>query len=297
MALHDYRIRLSGRGQKILRFPLTRLILALVFMVSFTGVGMTLASLIVRLSQLDGSGNSASFIQMLFACSFSIIGYWVYCGLIEGRPVYEMNPKKLIAQTGYGLMLGFGFISVIMLIMWVSGGYVVRGFHPLSLLVPVLIMSLQAGIMEEILSRGIVFRIAEEGIGTWLSVFLSALIFGFMHIWNPNATIFSCISIALTAGVILGMLYVITRQLWVPIGMHIGWNFTLGGIYGAPVSGGEPAGLLNASFPGPEWLTGGAFGPEASVITLAVFLVFGAFLIGKSIRDKSYIGPMWRKNR
>lgn len=160
---------------------------------------------------------------------------------------------------------------------------------------PILIMSVQAGIVEEIMSRGIIFRISEDGVGTWGAILVSAFIFGFLHIWNPNATVFSCVSIALTAGVILGMLYVITRTLWVPIGMHIGWNLTLGGIYGAPVSGGEPGGLLVARFSGPDWLTGGSFGPEASVITVLLFVLIGAFLIRKSVLEKRYIKPMWRR--
>jgi membrane protease YdiL (CAAX protease family) len=128
-------------------------------------------------------------------------------------------------------------------------------------------------------------------------VILSALIFGFLHIWNPNATLFSSVSIALTAGVILAMLYVITRRLWVPIGLHIGWNLTLGGVYGAPVSGGEPGGIVVSDFTGPDWLTGGAFGPEASIITLCVFSLFGAYLIRKSIIDKSWVPPMWRRKK
>jgi membrane protease YdiL (CAAX protease family) len=132
-------------------------------------------------------------------------------------------------------------------------------------------------------------------VGTWLSVAFSALLFGFGHIWNPNATLFSSLSIALTAGVILAMLFVITRQLWVPIGLHIGWNFTLGAVYGAPVSGMEASGLLNASFPGPDWLTGGSFGPEASVITVGVFTVLAVYLINRSKKEKSWVKPMWRQ--
>jgi len=287
-------IRLPERGMKILRFPLTRFILALLFLVVFTGLAMGLGSWIRKDIISQELKLLGSVIQMILACSFALTGYAFYCSTIEGRRVHELNPAKGMRQTLYGLLLGFGFISLIMLIMWLTGGYQVTGFNSVSALWPFLIMSIQAGIVEEILSRGIIFRIAEDGIGTWWSVVLSAFIFGFMHIWNPNATVFSSVSIALTAGVILAMLYVITRQLWIPIGLHIGWNLTLGGIYGAPVSGGEPGGLLTTHFSGPEWLTGGAFGPEASVITVIVFIVFGGYLIRKSIRDKSYVKPLWR---
>lgn len=294
---HPLAIRLSERGMKILRFPITRLILALVFLIAFAGLALGLASGIRNYLLSPESELLSSAIQMILMCSFTWAGYALYCATVEGRPVFELDPRKGIRQTGYGLLLGFAFISLVMLTMWITGSYRITGVRPVSVLWPVLIMSVQAGIVEEILSRGIIFRIAEEGIGTWWSILLSALIFGFLHIWNPNATIFSSVSIALTAGVILAMLYVITRQLWIPIGLHIGWNFTLGGIYGAPVSGGEPDGIMAVAFSGPDWLTGGAFGPEASVITLVVFIVFGAFLVRKSIKEKSWINPLWRTQK
>ncbi|MDD4645441.1 MAG: type II CAAX endopeptidase family protein [Bacteroidales bacterium] len=282
---------------KFLRFPAVRLVVALVFYIAFIGVASGLADLIRGFLHAPENDLLASTIRMVLVCVFTWMGYAVYCRTIEGRKVSELDARKGVKQIAFGLSLGFGFISIVMLAMWITGGYMVSGFHEISVLWPFVILSVQAGITEEILFRGIFFRIPEKGLGTWWSIVLSALIFGFLHIWNPNATLFSSISIALTAGVILGMLYVITRQLWVPIGMHIGWNFTLGGIYGASVSGGEPNGLLNSSFSGPEWLTGGAFGPEASVITVVVFVVFGFFLIRKSVREKSWISPMWRKDR
>ncbi len=294
---HPLALHFSERGMKILRFPLTRLILALVFLIVFAGLGLGIGAWISK-GLLGGESEVlGSAIKMLLACSFTWIGYIFYCATVEGRKVHELDPRKALRQTSQGLLLGFGFISLIMMVMFLAGGYHVSGIKTAAVLLPVLIMSVQAGIVEEILSRGIIFRIAEEGIGTWWSMVLSALIFGFLHIWNPNATFFSSVSIAITAGVILAMLYVITRQLWVPIGLHIGWNFALGGIYGAPVSGGNPDGILDASFSGPDWLTGGAFGPEASIIMVIVFVIFGFFLIQKSIKDKSWVKPMWRNNQ
>lgn len=296
MKVHWLAIRMPDKGMKVLRFPLTRFVLAIMFFLAFMSLAKALDVWISEdLLQAASSQMKESFRLGLY-CSLAWAGYALYCATVEGRRVSELDPHKGFLQAIYGLLLGFGFISLIILIMWATGCYHVSGLRSMSVLLPVIFMAVQAGIVEEILSRGIIFRIAEEGIGTWWSMVFSALLFGFGHIANPNATIFSSVSIALTAGVILALLYVITRQLWIPIGLHIGWNFTLGGIYGAPVSGLNFDGLLNASFSGPDWLTGGAFGPEASAITVIVFLVFGAFLIRKSIRDKSYVKPMWRIN-
>jgi membrane protease YdiL (CAAX protease family) len=168
------------------------------------------------------------------------------------------------------------------------------GYNLPGVMIPVLIMSLQAGIYEEIMTRGVLFRIVEDGLGTWWSVLISAMIFGFLHIWNPNATVFSSLSIAMTAGVVLALFYVLTRKLWVPIGIHIAWNFTLGGIYGAAVSGGDTQGLIQAEINGSELLTGGEFGPEASIITVIFFLIIGIFLAWKAIKKGAIIKPSWK---
>lgn len=281
---------------RILRFPLIRLVLAVIFFITFLGSGVFITSVIRGLILKGGHPITGDFIQMIVLSLMAIVGYWIYCGLVEGRTPTELSRQRLVIQTGAGLLMGFAFITLIIGMIAVGKGYYISGWNAPYLVLPALIMSIQAGIVEEIFTRGILFRIVEEFLGTWLSVLLSALVFGFMHIWNPNATIFSSLSIALTAGVILALLYVITRKLWVPIGLHIGWNLTLGGIYGAPVSGTEAVGLLKGSLQGPEWLTGGDFGPEASILTLAVFLLFGVVLVRKIIRDASWMSPLWRKN-
>jgi membrane protease YdiL (CAAX protease family) len=100
-------------------------------------------------------------------------------------------------------------------------------------------------------------------------------VFGLAHIPNPNASLWGAIAIAIEAGFMLAAAYAATRTLWLPIGLHFGWNFALGGIFGAEVSGNDTTnGLLDATLSGPTPLTGGAFGPEASGYAVA----FGAAL-------------------
>jgi len=295
MPISHFAIQLPPKGMRFLRFPLTRLVLAIIFLIVFLGIGVFISSFIRGVLLKGGHPLLGDLFQMIILSLMAMVGYYLYCGLVEGRSPGELSRNRSLIQTGKGLLMGFAFISVIMLLIALGNGYQIDGWNNPYLILPALIMSIQAGIVEEIFTRGVLFRIVEEWVGTWFSVLLSALVFGFMHIWNPNATLFSSLSIALTAGVILALLYVITRKLWVPIGLHIGWNLTLGGIYGAPVSGTEVTGLLKATLEGPEWLTGGAFGPEASIMTLAVFLVFGVLLVRKITRDGSWMKPLWRR--
>lgn len=296
MALYHHSIKVSERGMKVLRFPLTRLVIALCILF----VGSALAGLIVE-GLLVPFGKEVydemkPVLSTIFQCGFALLGYWVFVSLFDGRPTTELS-TGFFKQSGLGILLGFGFISLIMVILAILGYYRIDGQNPDSAILLIFLMSVQAGIIEEIFMRGYFFRIVEEGLGTWWSVILSALLFGFLHAWNPNASFISSISIALTAGVVLALLYAITRNLWIVIGMHFAWNFTLGGIYGAPVSGSDAKGFFNGIIEGPEWLTGGDFGPEASVITMVVFSLFAIYLIFKTITAKQVKLPMWRKNK
>ncbi len=122
-----------------------------------------------------------------------------------------------------------------------------------------------AAVTEELIFRGILFRIIEERAGTWMALALTGLLFGLSHLLNQHASLWGGIAIAIEAGGMLAAAYAATRTLWVPIGLHFGWNFAAAGIFGTEVSGnGAPEGLLHGVTTGPALLTGGDFGPEAS---------------------------------
>jgi membrane protease YdiL (CAAX protease family) len=133
------------------------------------------------------------------------------------------------------------------------------------------------GWYEELLSRGYWLQNLEDGLGTQWAVFISSAIFGLAHLSNPNASWIAVLGI-LGAGYFLAFGYLRTRHLWLPIGLHIGWNFFEGPVFSFPVSGLDTARLLNHTVSGPELITGGAFGPEAGLIVLPALLL-GALLI------------------
>lgn len=149
-------------------------------------------------------------------------------------------------------------------------------------------VGIQSGVLEELVVRGAVFRLLTRAFNVWWALLVSAALFGVTHLTNPAATAFSAFAIALEAGVLLAAFYVWTGRLWVSIGAHAGWNFFQGYVYGAPVSGFDIGGSLwdSAPDPGdPELLTGGAFGPEASLA--ALFVATGAgFLTLWRVRDR-----------
>jgi hypothetical protein len=142
--------------------------------------------------------------------------------------------------------------------------------------------------------RGVLFRMAEEGLGTWAALAISALFFGSAHLANPGATVWSAVAIAIEAGLMLGMVYHVTRSLPLCIGVHAAWNFTLAAVYGGAVSGHDAgSSWLAGKLSGPEWLTGGAFGIEASVVAVALGAAMALGLAAYAMRRGTVVP--WRR--
>jgi len=136
---------------------------------------------------------------------------------------------------------------------------------------------IMVGWYEELMTRGYWMQNIADGLGINWAVFISSAFFALGHFANPGASWASALGI-LAAGYFLAFAYLRSKQLWLPIGLHIGWNFFEGPIFSFPVSGLQTAKLLVHEVNGPELITGGAFGPEAGLIVLPA-LTLGAVLI------------------
>jgi membrane protease YdiL (CAAX protease family) len=216
--------------------------------------------------------------------------YLVLVHFIERRRPEELAWSKVVPHGLLGLAAGFAFISSVVGILWLAGAYTVTGTRPdVDWVRPLLSVGLATALAEEIVFRGVLFRITEEGLGTWPALLVSAALFGGIHMMNRNATIWSSVAIAIEAGVVLGLVYHVSRSLPLVIGIHMAWNFGQGTIYGIPVSGSAAAGLLVSERPGPDWLTGGIFGAEASVVAVVISLLASAVLVAHARRSGSIV--------
>ena len=225
-----------------------------------------------------------------------VLAYWLLVRVLERRRLDELAPAKAVPHLLLGLAGGALCFSLIVAALWALGAFVVDGVNrDVDWVGPVLVMGAGAGIGEEIVSRGVLFRIIEEGLGTWAALLVSAAVFGGLHIWNPNATAWSALAIALEAGLLFGLLYHVTRSLWICMGAHAAWNVAQGPLYGIPVSGFGQRGLLASHMQGPGWLTGGAFGAEASIVALCICTTATAVCLAVAIRRGSLVPPPWRR--
>jgi len=187
-----------------------------------------------------------------------------------------------------GILIGFLMMSLVFFSQLIFGDVSVKlaDFSLIILLANFIIYGTIFAIQssgEEILFRGYLFQTLIEGANKIIAVFILSVLFGFVHFFNPNVSLFAAFNIALS-GILFSIAYIRTRSLWLPCALHFSWNFCQGFIYSAPVSGVKiRTNLLIIENNMPEFLSGGNFGPEGGIIASIVFLG-GIFYIALSKR-------------
>ncbi|MBU6267241.1 MAG: CPBP family intramembrane metalloprotease [Sphingomonadales bacterium] len=215
---------------------------------------------------------------------------------VEKREGVEFALPGAGRELGAGLLLGFVLFSAMAGIVALLGGLEVDGVRGLGRLWSMASLAVASGLFEELIFRGILFRRIEQAGGSWAALAVTSAFFGLAHIMNPGATWFAAVAIAFEAGILLGAAFMLTRRLWLAVGIHAAWNFTQGWVFSVPVSGGKaPEGLLLVQRHGPEWLTGGAFGLEASAVAMGVATAAGCVMLGLAAKRGAFVAPMWKR--
>jgi membrane protease YdiL (CAAX protease family) len=279
--------------QKFLHFPLTKIIFGIVVCLGIAALGQMLSQRLLTFTAL-----SPDYKNLAAAVIGAVLLIAAYCGLFgfyEKRRISEFYGPGIARNILVGTLLGALLQSLTILVMYLSGAYSVLTVNTAAFLIPPLVMAFSSAIFEEILLRGIVFRIMEEKLGSYLALAISALIFGALHLANPNSSVAAALGLAIQAGLLLGAAYMYSRSLWLPIAIHFAWNFTQSAVFGAAVSGNKVSKTwITSSIEGPEWLTGGGFGPEGSIqATLFCSVATVVFLV-LCYKQKKIIHPYWK---
>lgn len=267
---------------KFMQFPLVRIITATLFV----GAGIVIGQMVLNLLRSTLSIKDAAIANLL---AFLIIiptvyfAYWMYVRMVEKRELTELGGSNAIQELGLGSLTGFGLFGFVIATLWLLGFYRVSGSDVVLLsLVGALAGAFTSAFVQELIFRAILYRITEGWLGMWWAVAISAILFGLIHLTSAGATIFSAIAVALQAGILLAAAYAWTHRLWVPLGLHALWDFANDGVFGVGIAGGSGQalhGVLQASLQGPDLLTGGVLGVEASLITVVIVLCAGAFML------------------
>lgn len=231
--------------------------------------------------------------------AMAIAGFAVYIGyaqLIEQRAVSELALPGMGRELGIGLLIGAGLYTICELILMALGIYRINGLNPLSYMIPAIAMALSSSTFEELLFRGVLFRSVETWLGSWAALVVSSLVFGLTHLLNPQGTIEGALFISVEAGILLAAAFMLTRRLWLSIGFHMAWNYTQSAIFSGIVSGNDAQqGLIRSTMKGPDWLTGGNFGVESSVLALVVCTTTGIAMLVLAARRGKIVPPIWKR--
>lgn len=242
--------------------------LVLVFFLTAAAFGLPLQAAV----DLLPPGNAAlQLAGLAIACAAALGCYALAVRLGESRGASEFAVRPALPGLAVGAGLGLAMMAVLMGVLAATGAYAITvlGATPAW---TGLGLALQAAVTEELWMRALLLRLLWRAFGPIPAFVVAALVFGGLHLANPGATPLAGATVVM-AGLMFCALYALTGRLWVPIGLHLAWNLAQGYLFGATVSGNSLGGsiLLSSARPGaPAWLTGGTFGPEASVPALVL---------------------------
>ncbi|HEX8275983.1 MAG TPA: type II CAAX endopeptidase family protein [Longimicrobiaceae bacterium] len=247
---------------------------ALLFL-AFTVLGNSMLALM----GLEGGDDPTRLAPIATSLAASLAAGWVMMSGVERRPFGAMGfalGRAAPGESGWGTLLGAAFLGAAVLgvaatggARWIPDAGTLPGY--LAFALRTLAFFAVAAALEEVLFRGYPFQALARGIGAWPAAVLLSLLFALAHAQNPNVRPLGLANIAL-AGLMLSAAYLRTRSLWFATGVHLGWNWAMATLLDLPVSGLEiDTPLYTGMETGPDWWTGGAFGPEAGLAaTLAI---------------------------
>jgi membrane protease YdiL (CAAX protease family) len=214
----------------------------------------------------------------LLAAALCLGGYRFFVRRFEQREASEIALRSAMPGLLRGLGIGTAISVVVVAILAAAGSLTIAGggnvgaaFKPLS-------EQVMVAVMEELLFRAVLFRIIEARWGTLASLLVNVLLFAVAHLSNEHVTALAVLNTGV-AGLGLCAGWLLTRNLWLPVGMHFAWNYLFDGVLGVPVSGHAARGWLHVQMTGPEWLSGGAYGVEGSLITLLAWGAAAALML------------------
>jgi membrane protease YdiL (CAAX protease family) len=234
---------------------------------------------------------------VIFAVRFLTVyyGYALFVRISERRKADELAiDTKSVTQFLSGGALGVVSISLVLAVLWALGYFTVVRANEAPTVLEDIMFQLFFELIQDVVFIVILFRILEKSFGTWISMGVTSVIFGFQHLLYPGQTILSVSAQTIEAGILFCSLYVITRRIWFIFGFHFAWDYIQCAIVGFPVMENSRA-VLVSQFSGPAIITGSPVGLEASLVTFVVGTGLGLFFLRKAILLKRIVEPSWRR--
>lgn len=269
-----------------------RVLLIILPYIFIVGIFQYVGALVAGANVMDPNFQKTSEQQVIMSF-FSLIGtslvIWLFVKYLDKEKFINLGfqTKNRLSDFIFGILLG----AVIMIIgfftlLYLNEIFFVKTiFNLKEILLSITLFTIVA-IMEEVLLRGYVLRNLMISFNKYVALVVSSVIFALMHGFNPNIDLFSMTNIFL-AGILLGISYIHTKNLWFPIALHLSWNL-FQAIFGFNVSGQDSYSLIEFSIAEKTLLNGGAFGFEGSILSVIamVIAIVGIFYYYEGIKLK-----------
>ena len=253
-----------------------------------------LNSLADSLGHIVGSTNADfNFLLLTVVLSFlvNLTMVYVFRKFVDRRSVHSLgfDFRNRIHDAIAGVLIPVVILGMVTLLLYFSGNleWADISFEATHFVAGLFIMIIVA-IGEEIVFRGYILNNLLQSVNRWLALAISALLFAMMHSNNPEVTIISVLNL-FVAGILLGLNYIFTRNLYFAILLHTSWNFLQGPVLGFPVSGVQLESVLHPEVKGNEFITGGGFGLEGSLLTAMLIAVAILILVLLYLRNYALI--------
>jgi membrane protease YdiL (CAAX protease family) len=282
---------MNGTIKSVLYFPITKIIVGIVvcFALFVSIQNFVLKPFFYSIIQDKNIAN-----PIIHCASILVLlgSYFFLFRLYDKRKITELSLKHLPKEMFGGFLFGFLTISLSIFILYLLGYYQVISITTTNYPVKLFTTLLVAALIEDLLHRGLIVREMENWLGTHIAIVIGMVV-ELQHIFNPHSNLFSFF-LYLIWGFTMAMMFIYTKRIWLPYFFHIGWNFAQP-FYGSNLTGLDDMGsIIQSSFNGPEFLTGGAVGIEDSIFTTIFLLFIGITLYylskkeGKIVKSKLF---------
>lgn len=265
--------------QRVLRHPLTTILISTLVIIIFLVITKELFTKPI-LNLVFSSEITIKTITALIGATVMILSYYLLLRYYEKKPFSEFSIKNALKELLIGLTIGFGAMGMVVLVLHLFGYYNFIRFKSIPEFLPTVAFILGAAVLEEIIFRGLFFRLLEGWKGPIIALIVSSLIFQIPHFTNSHTGILPAI-LGVLFGLVTASMYAHTSRLWLPIAFHFSWNLVQP-ICGTTLSGvSEFTPLSEARLSGPELLVGSKFGLEVSLFSFSALLIIGSYYFFK----------------
>jgi membrane protease YdiL (CAAX protease family) len=281
------RSNASSLGQRVLANPVVRILLGSVMV-------WLPAPLVTKTAHALVPAPYAHVWPVVLAGLLVCAAYRFFVLRIERRQLSELSRRGALRELGAGVLIGLSMQALLFGVLALLGVYRIDGLSlPGGGMLTIVPFYISVALLEEMIGRGIVFGITRQALGSAWGIAISAAFFGLVHAPNAGANpigVLTCTAF----GMMFAAAYMVTKRLWLCIGIHFAWNFAQSQVFSSLVSGtSDGVGIIRGHFTGPAWLSGGTFGAEGSVVALALaLLAFVVFIVRARGRNFDSAGPL-----